>query len=333
MEKNDYLRRLLEKVHVKFVSDPLPADLRTRFPAIKGPLGKDLTYDELDKYPGLQEALAFMVRYTPSKWLLEQEAPEIGKRRRLHQWRPDTRDFQCLDAVPDPSQDDPGDVYRWARDSEVSGICFSGGGIRSATFNLGILQGLASRGSLHQFDYLSSVSGGGYIHSWLAAWLKRRTLEERDKNQRTRANQDDLRAAWNHVTYRLTPLPGRNGSEKYQTVWPRQIQWLRRYSNYLTPQVGLFTSDTWSAVAMWVRNSALNQTLLITMFLCLLCFPHLLAPSVRLGPSPSGACATGADAVGVAAGVVPKALQPCLVDKTKPAPMKSLRTVISALYS
>ena len=248
--------------------------------------------------------------------------PRSGSGVRLHQWRPDTRDFQRQDAVPDPSQDDAGDIYRWARDSEVSGICFSGGGIRSATFNLGILQGLASRGSLHQFDYLSSVSGGGYIHSWLAAWLKRRTLEERDKNQRTRANQDDLRAAWNHVTYRLTPLPGRNSLEKYQTVWPRQIQWLRRYSNYLTPQVGLFTSDTWSAVAMWIRNSALNQTLLITMFLCLLCLPHLLAPGVRLGPSPSEACATGADAVGVAAGVAPKALQPGLVDKTKPAPTK-----------
>src|SRR5579859_8156429 len=285
MEKNDYLRRLLEQVHVKYVNDPLPADLRTRFPDIKGPLGKDLTYGELDKYPGLQEALAFIVHYTPSKWLLEQEAPEIRKRRFLHQWKLDTQDFRCPEVVPDASQDDAGDIYCWARDSEVSGICFSGGGIRSATFTLGILQGLASRNWLHQFDYLSSVSGGGYIHSWLAAWLKRRTLEERDKYQREKATQGDLRAAWNHVIYRLTPLPGRTGFEKYQTVWPRQIQWLRRYSNYLTPQVGLFTSDTWSAVAMWIRNSSLNQTLLIAMFLCLLCVPHLLAPSVRLKPS------------------------------------------------
>ncbi len=322
MERNDYLQRLLEKVHVKFVNDPLPVDLRTRFPDIKGPLGKDLTFDELDKYPGLQESLAFIMRYTPSKWLLEQEAPQIEKRRALHQWRPDTRNFQCQGAVPDSSQDDPGDIYRWARDSEVSGICFSGGGIRSATFNLGILQGLASRGSLNQFDYLSSVSGGGYIHSWFAAWLKRRTMEERDNNQRTRANQDDLRAAWDHVNYRLTPLPGRNGSTKYQTVWPRQIQWLRRYSNYLTPHVGLFTSDTWSAVAMWIRNSALNQTLLIAMFLCLLCVPHLLAPSVRLGPKPPLACTTGGDAAALGIGVVPQALQPCLVNKTTPAPIK-----------
>ena len=282
MEKNDYIQRLLERIHVKFAKDPLPADLRTRFPDIKGPLGNDLTYDELDKYPGLQEALAFIVHYTPSKWLLEQEAPKIHKRRILHQWKPETPEFQRQETVPDTSQDDVGDIYCWARDSEVSGLCFSGGGIRSATFNLGILQGLAAKGWLNQFDYLSSVSGGGYIHSWLAAWLKRRTLEERDKNQRATANQDDLRTGWDHVAYRLAPLPGRTGAEKYQTVWPRQIQWLRRYSNYLTPQVGLFTSDTWSAVAMWIRNSALNQTLLIAIFLCLLCFPHLLAPSVRL---------------------------------------------------
>ena len=124
------------------------------------------------------------------------------------------------------------------------------------------------------------------------------------------------------MIYRLTPLPGRTGQEKYQAVWPRQIQWLRRYSNYLTPRVGLFTSDTWSAVAMWIRNSSLNQTLLITMFLCLLCFPHLLAPSVRLGPGPSVANATGADAAGLAAGVVPKASQLGLANQTKSAPAK-----------
>ena len=34
--------------------------------------------------------------------------------------------------------------------------------IRSATFNLGILQGLARHRLLQQFDYLSTVSGGGF---------------------------------------------------------------------------------------------------------------------------------------------------------------------------
>ncbi len=52
------------------------------------------------------------------------------------------------------------------------GLAFSGGGIRSATFNLGILQGLAQLGLLRKFDYLSTVSGGGYIGSWLMAWMQ-----------------------------------------------------------------------------------------------------------------------------------------------------------------
>ena len=52
----------------------------------------------------------------------------------------------------------------------MSALCISGGGIRSATFALGAIQGLAESGLLAQFDYLSTVSGGGYIGSWLSAW-------------------------------------------------------------------------------------------------------------------------------------------------------------------
>ncbi len=52
-------------------------------------------------------------------------------------------------------------------------LCFSGGGIRSATYCLGVLQGLAKFGLLDKFDYLSTVSGGGYIGSWLSAWIDR----------------------------------------------------------------------------------------------------------------------------------------------------------------
>ena len=44
-----------------------------------------------------------------------------------------------------------------------AGLCLSGGGIRSATFGLGVLQSLARLQLLDKFDYLSTVSGGGYI--------------------------------------------------------------------------------------------------------------------------------------------------------------------------
>ena len=60
-----------------------------------------------------------------------------------------------------------------ALDANLVGLAFSGGGIRSATFNLGILQGLASFQLLGTFDYLSTVSGGGYIGAWLSAWIHR----------------------------------------------------------------------------------------------------------------------------------------------------------------
>src|SRR4051794_8616702 len=52
----------------------------------------------------------------------------------------------------------------------LAALCFSGGGIRSATFNLGLVQALAKLGLMRQFDYVSSVSGGGYIAGWLRAW-------------------------------------------------------------------------------------------------------------------------------------------------------------------
>src|SRR6187549_605693 len=50
-------------------------------------------------------------------------------------------------------------------------LCLSGGGIRSATFSLGVIQWLGQHGLLKQFDFLSTVSGGGYIGSWLSAWI------------------------------------------------------------------------------------------------------------------------------------------------------------------
>ncbi len=57
-----------------------------------------------------------------------------------------------------------------ARDHQI-GLALSGGGMRSATINLGVLQALARRGVLPRFDYLSTVSGGGYIGSALSSLL------------------------------------------------------------------------------------------------------------------------------------------------------------------
>ena len=55
--------------------------------------------------------------------------------------------------------------------SNRTGLALSGGGVRSASFNLGFLQALYRRGVLRQFDLLSTVSGGGYIAGFLASLI------------------------------------------------------------------------------------------------------------------------------------------------------------------
>jgi hypothetical protein len=78
-------------------------------------------------------------------------------------------------------------LYRWLNGLDRSALCLSGGGIRSGAFALGVIQALAAhprrpdgnpvetpeKSLLGKFHYLSTVSGGGYIGSWLSAWLAR----------------------------------------------------------------------------------------------------------------------------------------------------------------
>jgi hypothetical protein len=52
------------------------------------------------------------------------------------------------------------------------GIALSGGGIRSATINLGLLKTLNTFGILKRADYLSTVSGGGYTGAYVQAFLQ-----------------------------------------------------------------------------------------------------------------------------------------------------------------
>lgn len=138
-------------------------------------------------------------------------------------------------------------------DRPLTGLAFSGGGIRSATFNLGILQALSELKLLREFDYLSCVSGGGYIGGWLSAFI------HRECDGKVEIAEDKL------VT---------GGAEH------SAIHFLRSYSNYLTPQTGLFSSDTLTAVATFVRNLYLNLTLVVLGLAGVLLLPRLLVGGV-----------------------------------------------------
>ncbi len=136
---------------------------------------------------------------------------------------------------------------------QLAAICLSGGGIRSATFGLGVLQGLAHNKLLNKFSYISTVSGGGYVGSWLSAWIRRHpeglTGVERELPSE-------------HPALVLKPEP-------------EPISHLRNYSNYLTPKLGLLSADTWTLAAIVVRNLLLNWLVLIPLMLAVLALPRL----------------------------------------------------------
>ena len=219
----------------------------------KGPAGTRLSRlaDLLFRSPKEQSKLALLLGMPPSRWLIEEERESIRLRRSYHV----QAGLKCDEFAPFPSGEEAAKDEKPASVGDpcgdLTGLCFSGGGIRSATFNLGILQALAEMHLLPCFDYLSTVSGGGYIHQWLAAWWKRASESEPPK------------CAFNTVNKALIAQP----SSTLPGIEPTQISFLRRFSNYLTPQVGAFTADTWTLVAIWMRNTFLIQLIILSGFL------------------------------------------------------------------
>ncbi|HEY6362783.1 MAG TPA: patatin-like phospholipase family protein [Vicinamibacterales bacterium] len=134
----------------------------------------------------------------------------------------------------------------------LSGLALSGGGIRSATFNLGVLQALNRNGLLDDFDYLSTVSGGGFVGGWWSAWLTRSASEARP------LFPDDERVeTWrHHVRHRK---PGEDASP----AEPDPIHHVRLFSNYLTPRKGALSPDLWRAVTIAARNLILTWAALL----------------------------------------------------------------------
>jgi hypothetical protein len=140
-------------------------------------------------------------------------------------------------------------------------LCLSGGGIRSATFALGVIQGLARAGLLQHFHYLSTVSGGGFIGSWLTAWSHRHA------------------GGGAGVSAALAAPP-----EAGLTPEPREVHRLRDYSNYLSPRLGLFSADTWTLAGIYLRNLLLNWLVLVPLLAAVLALPRLVVAWYRAEP-------------------------------------------------
>jgi hypothetical protein len=121
-------------------------------------------------------------------------------------------------------------------DAPLVGLALSGGGIRSAAFNMGVLQTLARTGLLARVDYLSTVSGGGYIGSCLS-WLRSHVSVSESQ--------------------RLGAIPLADGTG---TV----LDWLRAHGRYLIAGKGL---SGWTLGASVLSGTLLNLFVLLPLLL------------------------------------------------------------------
>ena len=152
-----------------------------------------------------------------------------------------------------------------------SALCLSGGGIRSASFNLGVLQGLAQAGVLDSVDYLSTVSGGGYVGGWLTAW-------------RTRARQ----------TSRRIPAQMAGGLDRARRPRPEPLARLRRSTSASSIRTSACDSiDVWTLGTIILRNLLLNWVVLVPMLAAAALLPRSLSRRPRTAVA-AGARVAGA---------------------------------------
>ena len=217
---------------------------------------------------------------------------------------------------------------------DLVGLAFSGGGIRSATFNLGVIQALAELRLLRKIDYLSTVSGGGYIGSWLTSWIASHDQSAPHDQSDPKASKESnsatkLQSEVNDtntdksVTQNINTETARfkilaNVQKMTQNIWksqarkdektrniieienalapldinqkpalasgsdePDALRHLRSYTDYLKPHGGLFSLDSMTAFTTWLRNSFLNQFILVAILSFLLMLPFVLGSLVK----------------------------------------------------
>src|SRR5262249_51887421 len=125
-------------------------------------------------------------------------------------------------------------VMRPAPGSNVVGLALSGGGIRSSAFCLGALQALDVRDLIEKIDYLSTVSGGGYIGTSMTAAMSAGTTGKFPFSSELRAGE----------------VPG--------------VQHIRDHSNYLFPQ-GLL--NIFGNIVVYLRGLVANAVLVLPVLL------------------------------------------------------------------
>lgn len=130
----------------------------------------------------------------------------------------------------------------------LSGLAISGGGIRSASFALGVMQALESKGLMKRFDYLSTVSGGGYIGGSLS-WFFNRI------NKTSHSFKfSDQQYPWPWGSNN-PDLGKKEINETDSEAQKKYLEYFRQHGDYLKPGNGI---TIWSLIAVIIRAIFLN---------------------------------------------------------------------------
>jgi predicted acylesterase/phospholipase RssA len=145
--------------------------------------------------------------------------------------------------------EDGSPILRPKAGSNLVGLALSGGGVRSAAFCLGVLQGLDADKLklLPRIDYLSTVSGGGYIGTSMTAAMTAAQSPEFPFRSELRQNE------------------------------PPAIQHVRDHSNYLFPQGRM---NVFYNIVIYLRGLAANAVLVLPVLLLAAVVTIALKPTV-----------------------------------------------------
>ena len=131
---------------------------------------------------------------------------------------------------------------------DLTGLALSGGGVRSAAFCLGALQAINAAGALNQVDYLSTVSGGGFVGGAMSANMQRNA----------------------HFAFGGAQSGRRAGAPRLGDDTPPDtmrdtlaVQYLRNFSNYLVPRRKDWLLDLAVLMRGWTANILMISALVL----------------------------------------------------------------------
>ncbi len=156
---------------------------------------------------------------------------------------------------------------------KTAALALSGGGIRSAAFALGVMQKLAGEDYLRLFDYLSTVSGGGYIGSSLT-WLTSSKFKEKSGGVRfgVHPGGPDAPLPFPYGTNSIAEPPSRHPP----CLEDQFLTYLRSHGQYLIPGGGITIV---SGIAVILRGILVN----LLVWLPIAAFLAVLLDRIPLG--------------------------------------------------